>query len=208
MKKNLFALAFVLALISLLTLSPALAAGKSGQAGKSNLLNESPTPKPGKSGQAGKSNVGHLYLYEKDPADWTIVDGGAWGKMKYNLSGSEFDFVFNGHELPIGVQYALIYYPDPWPGAGLIILGDGIVNEGGDVHIKGKINTGDLPAETDDNFDNGAKIWLVLYSDLGGIEPDVLYSDLGDIEPELMMTGWNPTDYLFEYELINFDGTP
>ncbi len=127
MKKNVFALAFVVTLISLLTLSSALAAGKN-------------VP-------AGKSNIGHLYLYEKNPTDWTIVEGGAWGKMKYNLSGTEFDFVFNGHELPLGVQYALIYYPDPWPGTGLIILGDGIVNESGDINIKGKVNTGDLPAD-------------------------------------------------------------
>ena len=129
MKKNVFALAFVVALISLLTLSSALAAGKNGP--------------------AGKSNVGHLYLYEKNPTDWTIVEGGAWGKMKYNLSGPEFDFVFNGHELPIGVKYALIYYPDPWPGTGLIILGDGTVNENGDINIKGKVNTGDLPVAGD-----------------------------------------------------------
>ena len=77
MKKNLFKLAFVVVLISLFTLSSALAAGKNGP--------------------AGKSNIGHLYLYEKNPTDWTIVEGGAWGKMKYNLSGPEFDFVFSVH---------------------------------------------------------------------------------------------------------------
>ncbi|MBE0558260.1 MAG: hypothetical protein IH628_13595 [Proteobacteria bacterium] len=171
MKKNLFALAFVLVLISLLTLSPALAAGKSGQ--------------------AGKSNVGHLYLYEKDPADWTIVDGGAWGKMKYNLSGSEFDFVFNGHDLAIGQEYTLLYYPDPWPGTGLKILGTGTVDEFGNVHIKGSVDTGNLPMEGDANTE-GAKIWLVLSKDLG----------------TEAMIGWTPTAYLFEYELITFAATP
>ena len=66
--KKLLALAIVLALVAGLIAAPALAAGKNGP--------------------AGKSNVGHLYLYEKDPATWGIVDGGAWGKMKYNLSCS------------------------------------------------------------------------------------------------------------------------
>ena len=90
----------------------------------------------GPSKQAGKSNVGHLYLYEKMPDPeagredpWVIVEGGMWGKMKYDLEGPTFDFVFNGHRLPIGVEYTLIYYPDPWPGLGLICLVSGIVVE-------------------------------------------------------------------------------
>ena len=39
-------------------------------------------------GPSGKSHISHLYLYEKDPATWEIVEGGAWGKMKYNYEGS------------------------------------------------------------------------------------------------------------------------
>ena len=39
----------------------------------------------------------------------------------------------------------------------------------------------------------GAKIWLVLSSD---VDCDMAY-----------MIGWNPTEYLFEYDLINFDDT-
>ena len=63
--------------------------------------------------------VAKLYLYEKDPSSgWSIVDGGAWGKMKYNLAGPTFDFVFNGHDLEPGNSYTLLYYPDPWPGEG------------------------------------------------------------------------------------------
>ena len=136
----------------------------------------------GKTGQAGKSNTAHLYLHEKVPADlWPIVEDGAWGKMKYNLSGETFDFVFNGHGLVEGTEYTLIYYPDPWPGNGLICLGTGTVDEFGDVHIMGSVDTGDL---TD------AKIWLVLSDDVDSI-----------------MTGWNPTEYLFEYDLITFEYT-
>ena len=78
-----------------------------------------PVMAAGKNGQSGKSNIGHLYLWEKvrdDSAPWPIVEDGAWGKMKYNLSGPTFDFVFNGHGLVQLKDYTLIYYPDPWPG--------------------------------------------------------------------------------------------
>lgn len=147
----------------------------------------------GKSGQAGKSNIAHLYLYEKTgEPDWDIVEDGAWGKMKYNLSGETFDFVFNGHGLEPGLDYTLIYYPDPWPGNGLICLGNGIVNDEGNIHIAESADTGDLPAEGDENYLDGAKIWLVLTS---------------DIVCGVSMTGWNPAEYLFEYDLINFDDT-
>jgi len=151
--------------------------------------------KPGKvpNGQAGKSNVAHLYLFEKDPATWEIVEDGAWGKMKYNLAGPEFEFVFNGHGLENGSDYTLIYYPDPWPGNNLTCLGTGTADEYGDVHIKESVNTGDLPAEDDKNYPDGAKTWLVLSDDV-------------DCE-NAQMTGWNPTEYLFEYDLITFDDT-
>jgi len=146
----------------------------------------------GPSGPAGKSNVGHLYLYEKDPSTWQIVPGGAWGKMKYNLSGPTFQFVFNGHGLVPGSNYTLMYYPDPWPGNGLICFGSGTANGYGDVHIQGAVNTGDLPAASDANYPGGAKIWLVLSS---------------DVSCGTAMVGWNPTEYLFEYKLITFDDT-
>jgi len=142
-------------------------------------------------GPAGKSHVGHLYLFEKDPVSWEIVDGGANGKMKYNLEGYEFDFVFNGHGLEPGMDYTLIYYPDPWPGDGLICLGDGTSDFDGNVHIKNTVDTGSLPAMGDDNYMDGAKIWLVLTNDV-----DCMMSS---------MIGWNPIEYLFEYDLITFE---
>jgi hypothetical protein len=142
-------------------------------------------------GQSGKSNTGHLYLREKDPVTWEMVDDGAWGKMKYNLSGPEFDFVFNGHGLEPEGEYTLIYYPDPWPGTGLICLGSGVADEDGNVHIKESVDTGDMPAESDEN--EGAKIWLVLSGDVDCDDPQ--------------MVGWQPEEYLFEYGLITFDDT-
>jgi len=151
-------------------------------------------------GRAGKSNIGHLYLFQKDNASWEIIEDGAWGKMLYLLSFPDFRFVFNGHGLEPEHSYSLIYYPDPWPGNGLIKLGEGVVNADGNVHIFGKVETGDLPASYDDNFPLGAKIWLV-YSE------DVQYDpNTGDPSTN-MMIGWNGPEYLFEYDLINFDDT-
>ena len=158
------------------------------------------------SGPAGKSNIGHLYLYEKAPDPdanredpWLIVEGGMWGKMKYNLSGSTFDFVFNGHRLPIGQEFTLIYYPDPWNGDGLICLGSGIVVEDededgmGNIHIKGSVDTGDLPIESDANYDDGAKIFLVPSGDV-------------DCDGQEMI-GWSDGANLYEGALIIFDDT-
>ena len=161
----------------------------------------------GPSGPAGKSKIGHLYLYEKiEPPQpypagtpWEIVEDGAWGKMKYPLEGPTFKFVFNGHDLESDTDYTVIYYPDPWPGKGLICLGSALSNGGGNVHIMGSPDTGSLPIDEDlNNPDNpkhedciehstcieGAKIWLVLSSDVDCIGQE--------------MIGWNPTEYLFE----------
>jgi hypothetical protein len=146
----------------------------------------------GPNGQAGNSNIAHLYLYEKDPDTWIIKEDGAWGKMKYNLSGEMFEFIFNGHGLEAGFDYTLIYYPDPWPGNGLICLGNGTANKGGEVHIAAESRDIDfLPVVLDDNFPDGAKIWLVLTKDVGC-----------DAQ---VMVGWQPTEYLFEHDLIQFN---
>lgn len=106
----------------------------------------------GPNGPAGNSNKAHLYLYEKDPSDWSIVDGGAWGKMTYDQSGPAFNYVFNGHGLVPDNEYTLIYYPDPWPGTNLQCLGMGIANGGGNVNISGAPDTGSLPTTSDANY--------------------------------------------------------
>lgn len=168
----------------------------------------------GPSKKAGKSNIGHLYLYEKTPVDdgpWDIVEGGMWGKMKYNLSGPTFDFVFNGHGLPIGQEYTLIYYPDPWPAIGLICLGSGVVTAcdeeedcvddgSGNIHIKGSVDTGDLPNEFDENSQDGAKIFLV---PSGDVQCCLSEEDLCDTQ----MIGWTVDANLYEGALITFEDT-
>ena len=153
------------------------------------------TAMAGKNGQAGKSNIAHMYLYEKNPSDWSIVEDGAWGKMQYRLECPTFRFVFNGFYLEPNTEYSLIYYADPWPGNNPgAFIDSGISDEGGNITLKGSVDLGmDLPDPDDDNYPNGAKIWLVLSSDY-------------DASAHKMIA-WHPTEYLFEYPLITYDDT-
>ncbi len=140
---------------------------------------------------AGKSNA-ELYLYEKDPDTWEIVEDPAWGKLRYNLAGDEFEYGFNGHGLESNKNYSLIYYPEPqtdWPWP-VTVIDSGMTNNGGNINLAGSVDLGiDLG---DPEEDKGAKIWLVLTVDIKG---------------EDNLTGWNPTEYLFENDLIFYDDT-
>jgi hypothetical protein len=151
-----------------------------------------------------RGRVRHLYLYPKDPTTWYPVEGGAWGKMTYRPSGQTFRYTLSAHGLEPGQEYCLIYYPDGWPGNGLICLGRSTAKNGGNLHIsdrRGIEDLPDLPVPEDENYPSdpqnpesgdGAKIWLVLSEDV-------------DCDNQLMI-GWNPTEYLFEYDLIFYDG--
>jgi hypothetical protein len=147
---------------------------------------------------------------------WPIFPGNhRWGQLKYSLWGLEFEFSFQGHNLLPDRNYTLIYYPDPWPGKGLICLGSsktpaangkrghgghGGQGKNGAIEIHGDVNIGtSLPASYDANFNPvspsgavGAKIWLVLSDDVQCTKPT-------------QMLNWNPTAYLFENNLIVFE---
>lgn len=148
---------------------------------------------------------------------WPIYpDERRWGQMQYNLWGEKFVFSFQGKKLVPKTAYTLIYYPDPWPGEGLICLGSGKTNPAGNIAIHGKkeILVGDpvdptlsvhsgLPAGYDANFNPapgsgavGAKIWLVK-SD-----------DVSCVDGETKMLNWNPADYLFEANMIVYQYAP
>jgi hypothetical protein len=144
---------------------------------------------------AGKSNE-KLDLYEKDPTTWEIVEDGAWGKLRYNLAGEEFEYGFIGHGLESNTDYSLIYYPEPqitWPW-GVTVIDSGMTNNGGNINLAGSIDLeGDLDGPADEyNPDGGAKIWLVLTA---------------DINAEGKLDGWNPIEYLFENNLISYEDT-
>jgi len=53
----------------------------------------------------------------------------------------------------------------------------------------------DLPDPLDENYPVGAKIWLILSTH---------YEDTNN---EIIQMYWNPTDYLFESNLITYDDT-
>ena len=162
--------------------------------GSNNGDGEGPTYIPNKCAWlAGDSHVGHLYLYQEDPATGEIPKKGAWGKLRYNVYDTTFKFVFNGHKLVPGQEYSLIYFPEPFPGEGLICLGSGTAKRGGNVHImnmKEGVDTCSLPAESDANFADGALILLVPSEDV-----------VCDEE----MVEWIPEDYLFGCDFITFE---
>jgi hypothetical protein len=75
-------------------------------------------------GQAGDSNIVQVDLHPPD----------VFGTMHYNLSGCTIDFVFNGHGLTPGDTYELRFRLSATED---FVLGEGIANEGGNVHITG-----------------------------------------------------------------------
>jgi hypothetical protein len=109
---------------------------------------------------------------------WQVVPGGATGSFTYNPAGPQLDFTFDGQKLAAAQRYDLIYYPDPWPANGLAVLGSGVVDSGGALHLQGSAQPGSLPKPYDANFGSGAKIFLVLASDVDPVNQ--------------RMIGWHP----------------
>jgi hypothetical protein len=167
--------------LTLLTIVPVFAIKPAGPSSTNGL-------------EKGKND--HLYLYEKNPDTWEIQEDPAWAKM--NINNKQGKFVLNAHGLTPEIEYALICYQDEWPGLGSLSLGTGTADEGGNVHIKGPIDVENLPSyvypigEYDEEYPvEGSKIWLVLAEDYDS-----------ESDPD-QMVGWTPTEYLFEFDLIN-----
>jgi hypothetical protein len=134
-----------------------------------------------------EKKVLHLYLYEKNEEDWSAVEDGSWAKITFLTHKNRV--IINAHRLEPGYDYSLINYapdtdwaavyekeiPDPWPGVDSHEIASGTVNEEGNLHLKTNL---------DDYIDG--KVWLVLSDDF-------------DVN---QMTGWQPSDYLFEYDLV------
>ena len=135
----------------------------------------------------GEQLNGELRLENKDPDGWYIIDDGKFGDLTYNVMGETFDYTFNGYGLD-DIAYSLIYYPDPWPGTGLIVIDSGTAS-GGTLALAGSADIGSIPIGSDVN--PGAKIWLVPSADVGAGQ----------------MGAWNPTSYLFETALIEYTDT-
>ena len=123
--------------------------------------------------RAHKGEASHLYLYEKIPYTWEVIDG-AWGKITYIKD----KFSFNAHELETGREYTLLTYGG-WNN--VECFGTSVVNENGDFHLNGVF---DFSLLTDEPNKVPVKIWLVPSTSV-------------NCETN-KMTVWNPTEYLFE----------
>lgn len=159
-----------------------------------------------------------VQLAAKDPSNWQINSGGS-GVLTYELAASTFNYEFEASGLTAGKNYSLIYYADKqdrfedWggdnPGA---LIATAVANEDGEISIEGSNNLKmNLPHADDwngtseanycdvangfDDYDlcRGAKVWLVP-------------SDRYDVSSKKLI-GWNPTEYLFETDLITYDDT-
>lgn len=139
----------------------------------------------GQSKPSGTSLKATLYLNGEE---------NEFGKMIYNRSGEYFEYLFIGHNLIPNTNYNLIYYPqEP---VGLICIGEGTSNNGGELNISEKeIHITSIPFNTDINGNpqtttyedgtTGGKIWLVPSNQLNCSEmkfttdplTDTLYED-------------------------------
>lgn len=150
------------------------------------------TESGGPEGRSGASHVAHLNFSQRDE-EGEVVEDGAWGRMKYVWSGPTFDFVFNGHGLEPDAEFEMTYQLEPVGENGALCLGNGIVNEDGDLHIKNSIElNGDLPMPADES-ENGALLVAVISEDV-------------DCELDDMVT-YMPEDYLFGNALIEYRDT-
>jgi len=132
---------------------------------------------------------GTMILENKD-AYWRPITGdGISGTVSYNyetttktLSGT-----FTATGLADG-EYDLIYYSDPWPGTGGLVLGTATSTS---QTLTGTFTGTLVPSASDTNMPVGVKVWLV---PKGAFVPD---------SPATWPSGWNPSNYLFEMNLIN-----
>ena len=143
-------------------------------------------------GEHGQSAPVLALIPKTGEPDWEIIDGQTGGILYYSPESEEFGYCLQAYGLSASTNYSLIYYADPWPGAGGCEIASGTADSLGNLFLVGEVDLGiDIPIEDDDNYPTGGKIWLVLSADYNGSE----------------MTAWHPGSYLFEYELIIYIDT-
>ena len=140
------------------------------------------------------------------PPFYEIITGivlGGHVNLTYEPVGSRFEFTLRAYGLQRNTDYSLIYYADPWPGnnPGALIVSAN-TNWWGSLYLRGSTELNmDLPHPDDANYAPpcacdpcpGAKIWLVPSSDYNA--------------DTKAMVGWNPSEYLFEYNSITYNDT-
>ena len=124
--------------------------------------------------------------------DWACDAAGGSGGLGYLAEGPTFSFDAEAVVPRADTDYVLIYYPDPWPGNGLICLG-GPTTSGADgsIALSGAAVIGtDLPIASDENVSDGAKLWLVP-------------ADMVDCEGQVMANWSDCPGILFEKDIGN-----
>ncbi len=121
----------------------------------------------------GPTNNGVVLENKTGDPDWVPIIDDTWGLMIFGDS-----FTFEGFGLSPNTDYTLIEYPEPatWPNP-IVVLDSGTSDGNGYIQLA---DSGPDPCLTN------AKVWLVLSSDI--------------VDGEL--SGWNPSDYLFESNLV------
>ncbi len=137
-----------------------------------------------------------LTLENKNSTTWDVIVDGTYGELEYDAVGSEFVYSLTATGLLTTIGYSLIYYADPWPGNNPgALIGTGITDSSGDLIMSGNTELDTmLPSEDDENFADGAKIWLIPSSAYNAGTNSVIV--------------WPPTtQWLFEDELIIYADT-
>lgn len=133
-----------------------------------------------------------LLLENKNP-DWTVIEDNIQATVTYTPVGQHFDYSLVGTVGETDTDYSLIYYGDPWPGNNPgAFLGEGTSDVEGSIEFEGSVTIHEgLPIAPDENYPEGAKLWLVPSE---------------DYDPESnAMTAWNQASYLYEYNLITYE---
>jgi len=136
-----------------------------------------------------------VLLLSKNPSyDKRLAYQQRFGAVLYERQAPTFNFRVDVLGLLPLHQYTLIYFPDPMPGDNLLCLGSGFSNEQGKLLFAHniEINT-HMPADYDANFPNGARLRLVLSSDV-------------DCKSRKFVD-WRPSEYLFDTRLISYNDT-
>ncbi len=169
-------------------------------------------------GSVNAATTDTLTLCQKDTTTWQCVDGGNTATLEYNEVGIDFEYELTATGLNSKTEYKLIYYLDsdatdpdsgkPWNIENAIEIDKKTSDSSGDLSISGTYNFAILPFSGDyndhpdigDSYCNkengydeynpncrGAKIWLIT----------------GDLE----LSNWNPSEFLFETDLIEYEET-
>src|SRR5258708_5921971 len=126
----------------------------------------------GPQGQSGASHVAHTGFTKMDITTGNTVTSDSSASMMYFWFGSQFDYVLNAHGLDASTQWTLTYQPEPLPSSGVICLGNGTVNGGGQLHLANSIElNSNLPSKLDPTADPStqppdALLALVLSADV------------------------------------------